>query len=72
MTYKQQKFLSPVLETECPGLGCQHGPVLVKVLFWVADIWLCSHGGRDEGSLWGLVESANAMGSNAEGSSLET
>lgn len=33
----QQKFIFTVLDDVSPKLGCQHGQVLVKALFQIAD-----------------------------------
>lgn len=52
-----QIYLSQFWRIVSPRSGCQHGWVLLKVLFQVADCQLFSvpsHGGGDEGSLWGL------------------
>ena len=54
----QQKFIFTVLDDVSPKLGCQHGQVLVKALFQIADCWLLavpSHGGRCKYCLWGLL-----------------
>ena len=46
-----------LLEAGSPRSRCQHGQVLVKALFWVADCRLLVvslHGGRDKEALWRL------------------
>ena len=66
-------LLLAVLEAGSPSLaGCQHGHVLLRALFWVADSCLCmvsSHGEESELALWSSYEDTNPI---HEGSTLRT
>ena len=62
-----------VVGTASPGSGCQHGQVLERALFWIADCWLLpvsSHSERYEGALWSLFY--NGTNSIHEGSAFIT
>ena len=66
-------LLLAVLEARSPSLaGCQHGHVLLRAHFWVADSCLCmvtSHGEDSELALWSSFEDTNPI---HEGSTLRT
>lgn len=62
-----RNFFLSVLEARSPRSRCQHGQVVVRVLFWLADCWLLtasSHAGRGELSLWGLSYKGSASRPN--------
>ena len=50
VAYKHQKFILYNLEAGSPRSGCQHGRVLVKALFQVADCRRLLVSSRDEGA----------------------
>lgn len=59
VAHKQQTVISHCLQAGRMRSECQHGRVLVKAFFWVADSWhfaLNSHGGgKGQGSSLGLL-----------------
>ena len=50
VAYKEQKCIAYSSGASCPRLGCQHGGVLLRALFQIADwkLVVFSQGGRRE------------------------
>lgn len=56
VAYSNTHCFLMVLEAESPGSGCQHGQILVKARFLVANCHLLTaslHGGRGKGAFSG-------------------